>query len=267
MDTALCRVLRVLPARSCSTVGYQSFRNSIVLSHHHLVKFAHTRAVPHCGAAAAAAAGVHDWLGQFQPQEKATGRSLYTQIIQHTDLVRSLSSSSHSAAGAATPDTSASSQHPSALTTAGTIGNITSSSTQAALNVINAALLQQHLQLPASFSVPTSTSVPAYQLVGVFRSMLGYPNLPQAAKTSSLEAKWGLLQLALLHAAGDQQEFGQRLQQLLHDVVLPHALQRLQKVTSGCIRVHGYYRRNGGKVGAPHVITTVVNMPCGGRLA
>eukprot|EP00775_Hariotina_reticulata_P005187 gene5187-5425_t len=68
--------------------------------------------------------------------------------------------------------------------------------------------------MPAGFAVPPDTTVPAYQ----------------AARASSLEARWGLLALTLLHAAGDNQAFQQQLQQLLDDVLLPQAAQKLQKV-------------------------------------
>jgi hypothetical protein len=93
-------------------------------------------------------------------------------------------------------------------------------------------LHQQHVQLPGSFTVPNQTTVPAYQLVGLFRNFLGWPNLPQAAKTSSLEAKWRLLQLTLLHAAQQEQRFQLQLQQLTDGVLLPQAQQKLAKVRS-----------------------------------
>jgi hypothetical protein len=58
--------------------------------------------------------------------------------------------------------------------------------------------------------------------------------LPQAAKATSLEAKWRLLQLTLLHAAQQQQQqFQLQLQQLLDGVLLQHAQQKLAKVSNG----------------------------------
>jgi hypothetical protein len=54
--------------------------------------------------------------------------------------------------------------------------------------------------------------------------------LPQAAKATSLEAKWRLLQLTLLHAAEQQQQFEVQLQQLLDGVLLLQAQQKLAKV-------------------------------------
>jgi len=56
--------------------------------------------------------------------------------------------------------------------------------------------------------------------------------LPQAARASSLEARWGLLALTLLHAAGDEQGFHKQLQRLLDDTLLPQAARKLQKVTN-----------------------------------
>jgi hypothetical protein len=91
-------------------------------------------------------------------------------------------------------------------------------------------LHQQHVQLPGSFVVPSQTTVPAYQLVGLFRNFLGWPNLPHGAKATSLEAKWRLLQLTLLHAAQQEQQFQQQLQQLTDGVLLPQAQQKLAKV-------------------------------------
>jgi hypothetical protein len=60
------------------------------------------------------------------------------------------------------------------------------------------ALIPQAISFPADYHVPHATSVPAYQLVGVFHALLGEPELPRGARVSSLAAKWGLLHAALL---------------------------------------------------------------------
>lgn len=115
---------------------------------------------------------------------------------------------------------------------AGAMGNFSCSTViEAAVSAVDAALHQQQVQLPGSFAVPSQTTVPAYQLVGLFRTFLGWPNLPQAARATSLEAKWRLLQLTLLHAGDQEQQFQLQLQQLLDGVLLPHAQQKLAKVS------------------------------------
>lgn len=91
---------------------------------------------------------------------------------------------------------------------------------------------EQHIQMPSSYAVPIQTSVPAYQLVGIFRAMLGHPALPHGSRSASLEAKWGLLHLLLLHAAGEQLKYEQKLQKLLDQVLLQHAANKLAQVRS-----------------------------------
>uniref|UniRef100_A0A383W7Z9 Uncharacterized protein n=1 Tax=Tetradesmus obliquus TaxID=3088 RepID=A0A383W7Z9_TETOB len=119
---------------------------------------------------------------------------------------------------------------------AATTRNTTSSAAiQAAASAVNAVLHQQRLQLPNSFAVPNQTTVPAYQLVGLFRIFLGWPNLPQGAKATSLEAKWRLLQLTLLHAAQQEQQFQLQLQQLVDGVLLLQAQQKLAKVLANLL--------------------------------
>lgn len=96
--------------------------------------------------------------------------------------------------------------------------------------LISRVVREQQIQIPGSYTVPHQTSVSAYQLVGIFRSMLGHPSLPHGAKSFSLEAKWDLLHLLLLQAAGEQQQYELKLQHLLDRVLLHHAADKVAQV-------------------------------------
>lgn len=187
---------------------------------------------------------VISWLAQFPESRGARqGASYYRQIIIDSDQIQaartyssSCSSSLLSASSLISSSSSSSLAVDSVTATADPVGaattrNTTSSAAiQAAASAVNAVLHQQRLQLPNSFAVPSQTTVPAYQLVGLFRIFLGWPNLPQGAKATSLEAKWRLLQLTLLHAAQQEQQFQLQLQQLVDGVLLLQAQQKLAKV-------------------------------------
>lgn len=174
---------------------------------------------PTC-AANSAIRGVSAWLKGLQQSPVhsniPTGPALASDILRHVSHSANLLSGS----GVAT------SCQPAAAE-ASTCNRVNSISMQ----LTSAALVEQHIQWPEGFAIPKQTTVPAYQLVGVFRAMLGCPELPQGARASSLEAKWGLLHLLLLHAAGQHQQYEQRLQGLLDRVLLKRSADKLMQAS------------------------------------
>lgn len=167
---------------------------------------------------------VSSWLQGIQQQYSQQRQDVCLGILQQAEFLEQLGSSSRQLQTGGVQLAAVCRGISSMASPGGTLG------------LQSSLVVQQCIDMPSGYCVPEQTTVPAYQLIGIFRAILGYPTLPRHARSSTIEAKWGLLSLLLLHAAGQQQEYQLKLQQLLDQVVLQHAANKVAQVCiSGCL--------------------------------
>ncbi|KAF8063099.1 hypothetical protein HT031_003938 [Scenedesmus sp. PABB004] len=175
--------------------------------------------------------------GDGAPPPAASGPSIVTRILSQSDALQRAFSSAASVGSDDGSDAGSSPDRADGPSSSGSSWGPgpprarapSDAAVAAAAAAVRAALHGQRVALPRGFAVPAATTVPAYQLVGVLRAHLGCPTLPQAARCSSVEAKWGVLRLAAAAARG-RGELAAEVDALLDRVLLPVAARKLAKV-------------------------------------
>ena len=175
----------------------------------------------------AAAASAAQWLDSFQQQHYNTCSiaGLSTNIIQHADSLHVDKQPQHRASSNDSPSWSNLLAPPGATATTAMSAPIDAATPMPGSTMLR----EQHFQVPEGFAVAPQATVPVHQLVAAFSTWLGAPKLPKDARMNSMEVKWRLLQLLLLHAAEDTEGFASSVQQLL-GIVLSGPVRKMGKV-------------------------------------